>query len=321
MAKPKKHEKKKSKAEESKPEKKTTAAKATAAKKAKAETPKTAKKAKAEKKAERGEQFEPEKPAKAQKKTAKPAKADKKAKPEKAKPDKKSKADGGFTGFTKDAFQFLAELALNNEREWFEANKARYEQSVREPALALIRSMKPKLAEVSSHFMAIDKKVGGSLMRIHRDVRFAKDKSPYKTNIGIHFRHEAEDNVHAPGFYVHVAPDSCFVGIGMWGPEPDALAKIRARIDADPKAWKKATAVPKFVKAFTRGGESLKRPPKGFAEDHPFVEDLKRKHHIATATLEPKDFQDAKAVDRLATLFALGSDFIRFQCEALGVPF
>jgi uncharacterized protein (TIGR02453 family) len=256
-----------------------------------------------------------------------PKKAPKtKAKPQVAKNKQAAKqpapASGDtFTGFPRDAFQFLAELALNNEREWFVANKDRYEQNIREPALAFIRAMRPKLAKISSHFMAVDKKVGGSLMRIHRDVRFAKDKSPYKTNVGIHFRHVDEDNVHAPGFYVHVSPESCFVGIGMWGPEPPALAKIRARIDQDPKAWKKATGTPKFVQAFKREGESLKRPPKGFADDHPLVEDLKRKHHIATANIEPKHLQDGKAVDRLATLFSLGSEYIRFQCQALGVPY
>jgi uncharacterized protein (TIGR02453 family) len=249
------------------------------------------------------------------------AKAKKKQKQKKEKRSTVTEAGAPFTGFSKDAFQFLAELALNNEREWFKANEERYEHAVREPALAFIRAMRPKLTKISPHFMAVDKKVGGSLMRIHRDVRFSKDKSPYKTNVGIHFRHESEDDVHAPGFYVHVAPDSCFVGIGMWGPEPPALAKIRARIDADPKAWKKAIGAKKFAEAFTRGGDSLKRPPKGFADDHPFLDDLKRKHHIATANLEPADLQDAKAVDRLAKVFAAGSDYIRFQCEALGVPY
>lgn len=226
-----------------------------------------------------------------------------------------------FAGFPKDAFQFLAELGLNNEHEWFEANEERYEQHVRGPALAFIRAMKPELEKVSSHFMAIDEKVGGSLMPIHRDVCFSKDKSPYKTNIGIHFRHVAADDVHAPGFYVHVSPESCFVGIGMWGPEPLALAKIRARIDAEPKVWKKAVGSPKFTKAFKREGESLAHPPKGYAADHPFVDDLKRKHHIATATLKPKELQNAKAVDRIATLFGAGAEFMRFQCEALGLPF
>jgi uncharacterized protein (TIGR02453 family) len=226
-----------------------------------------------------------------------------------------------FNGFPKDAFQFLGELALNNEREWFEANKERYEKSIREPALAFIRLMKPKLEKVSSHFMAIDKKAGGSLMRINRDIRFSKDKSPYKTNIGIHFRHEAEGDVHGPGFYVHVSPEHCFVGIGMWGPEPPALAKIRARIDAEPKAWKKAIGSPKFTKAFQREGESLARPPKGYAADHPFVDDLKRKHHIASANLKAKELQDGKCVERVATLFGAGSEFMRFQCEALGIPF
>jgi uncharacterized protein (TIGR02453 family) len=107
----------------------------------------------------------------------------------------------------------------------------------------------------------------------------------------------------------------------MWGPEAPALVKLRARIDKDRKAWKKAILGKKFAKTFTRAGDSLKRPPKGFADDHPFVEDLKRKHHIATADIKPDDLIDRKAVDRVAALFSDASDFIRFQCQALGLAY
>ena len=84
--------------------------------------------------------------------------------------------------------KFLRDLAGNNDRSWFERNKARYEAEVREPALAFIRAFEPRLEEISPHFVASDRTVGGSLMRIHRDVRFSKDKSPYKTAAGVWFR-------------------------------------------------------------------------------------------------------------------------------------
>ncbi|MCW8921644.1 MAG: TIGR02453 family protein, partial [Sedimenticola sp.] len=95
-----------------------------------------------------------------------------------------------FEGFPDGTLPFLAELKANNNKAWFNDNKARYEALVREPALAFIESVGPGLAEISLHFRAIPKKVGGSLMRVYRDTRFAKDKTPYKTNIGIQFRHE-----------------------------------------------------------------------------------------------------------------------------------
>src|SRR5690606_362693 len=87
---------------------------------------------------------------------------------------------------------------------------------------------------------AVPKKVGGSLMRIHRDIRFSKDKKPYKTNLGIHFRHAAGKDVHAPGFYFHVDPHDVFVGAGIWHPESAALLRIREAIDEDSAAWKRA---------------------------------------------------------------------------------
>lgn len=226
-----------------------------------------------------------------------------------------------FRGFPRDTVQFLAELALDNDREWFEKNKARYEQSVREPALQLIRAMAPKLKKITKHFVASDKKVGGSLMRIHRDVRFAKDKNPYKTNVGVHFRHEVGKDVHAPGIYVHLEPGSAFLGVGLWHPEAPALAAIRGRIAEAPAAWTKAKSGKAFTAAFELAGESLKRPPRGVDPEHPLVEDLKRKDHIAVANLKPAMFCKPTIVDELADRIAATKDYARFLCGALELPF
>src|SRR5688572_12650696 len=204
-----------------------------------------------------------------------------------------------FGGFPRDLFQFLGELSLNNEREWFQANAARYDASVRDPALAFIRAMAPQLRKVSPHFVASDKKVGGSLMRIHRDVRFSKDKSPYKTNVGIHFRHDTGKNVHVPGIYVHLEPGKAFLGIGLYHPEPPALASIRARIADAPAAWKKVRDDKAFRAQFSLGGDTLARPPRGFDPEHPAIEDLKRKDHVAVAELAERVMTKTTVVDEV----------------------
>lgn len=147
----------------------------------------------------------------------------------------------GARSFGPELFSFLVDLREHNDREWFAANKARYEEDVREPAIAFIEDFAPRLATISSHFTADPRPVGGSLFRIHRDVRFSKDKSPYKTSVGIQFRHESAGNANAPGFYLHLEPGSVFLGGGVWRPDGEALARIRDRIVADPDGWTRAT--------------------------------------------------------------------------------
>lgn len=222
--------------------------------------------------------------------------------------------------FGSDLFPFLAELGLNNERDWFMENKARYESSVREPALEFIRQMAPKLAKISKHFQAIDKKTGGSLMRVNRDVRFSKNKEPYKTNVGIQFRHEAGKDVHAPGFYLHIEPGSVFVGIGMWHPEASALKAVRDHIVDAPAAWKKARDDAGFRKYFELGGESLKRPPRGFDADHPYIEDLLRKDHIAMCELKGSAVSKPGFVELVADHFAAAKPYVKFLGKALDLP-
>jgi uncharacterized protein (TIGR02453 family) len=108
-----------------------------------------------------------------------------------------------FEGFPKIAIPFLKKIKKNNNREWFNKNKQLYEDSIRSPSLQFIEAMRePLRMELSPHFVAVVKKIGGSLMRVYRDTRFAKDKTPYKTNVGIQFRHELGKDVHAPGLYL-----------------------------------------------------------------------------------------------------------------------
>jgi len=228
---------------------------------------------------------------------------------------------GEFKGFGSDTLEFLVELKNNNDKRWFDANKQRYEDHVREPALAFIRDMGGKLGKVSKHLRASDKKSGGSLMRVYRDVRFSKDKTPYKTNVGIQFRHELGKDVHAPGAYVHLGLDGCFLGIGMWHPESKALQKIREAIVADPKRWKKVSTSKKLLGSWRSGGESLKRPPRGFDKEHAFIDDLKRKDHILVADMSVEEAESPKLVDMCVKRFAAAKPHTAFLCDAIDVPF
>lgn len=223
--------------------------------------------------------------------------------------------------YTDEALQFLRELELNNNKPWWEANKQRYEDVVRTPSLTLIEAMAPRIADISPHYLAIAKKSGGSMMRPFRDIRFSKDKTPYKTNIGLHFKHRNGKDVHAPGFYFHVGTDGVFLGVGMWQPDGPSLASIRARIDEDPKGWTRVRDSKAMRATFRLGGESLKRPPRGFDKGHPLIEDLKRKDHILVADLDEGWIVGEDLADRLAAKFEAGAEYSAWLCKAIGQPF
>lgn len=219
--------------------------------------------------------------------------------------------------FTPHTMTFLRKLANNNERDWFERNKQIYEEVVRQPALQFITDMADDLAMLSPHFLAQPKKVGGSLMRIYRDVRFARDKRPYKTNIGIQFRHELGRDVHAPGFYVHIEPGECFVGVGIWRPEPVALGKVRDAIAEQGKKWLAVVNDKTFHKRYRLSGEALSRPPRGYAKDHPLIEDIRRKDFIAISGLEQATVLSPRLQQQVLARFKAAEGFMQFLCRAL----
>lgn len=224
------------------------------------------------------------------------------------------------TGFGPGLFDFLAELELNNRRDWFEANRGRYESELREPAFELIRAVRPRLAKISPAITARDAKVGGSLMRIHRDVRFSADKAPYKTNVGIQFRHRAGKDVHAPGYYVHISLDQCFFGAGSWMPDRDALAAYREAIGEHGKAWNKLAK--RYQKSPWRiDGDKLKRPPRGWSADHPMIEEIKRKHFIAVRDFTHEEALSAEFPATIAKWCKETAPLMQFLCTAAALDF
>ncbi len=223
--------------------------------------------------------------------------------------------------FSPDLFAFLRDLADHTDRAWFNEHKARYEVSVRQPALDFITDFVEPLEGLSPYFVADSRTVGGSLFRIHRDTRFAKDKTPYKLNTGMQFRHERAKDAHAPGFYVHLQPRQCFIGVGLWMPETKVAYQIREHIDENQDEWTAATQSKAFTSMYELGGDTLKRPPRGYDADHPLLDDLKRKSFIATSPLKQSDVIKASFRDDLAERFATAVPLMKFLCAAVGVKY
>jgi uncharacterized protein (TIGR02453 family) len=217
--------------------------------------------------------------------------------------------------FPPQLFKFLKDLKAHNDRAWFQENRERYDNFVKLPLLAFIGDVGGDLAKISRQLVADPSPTGGSMFRIHRDTRFAKDKSPYKTHAAAQFRHQASTkDVHAPGLYLHLEPGSVFVAGGMWRPEAPGLARVREAIVKRPKVW--ATA----KKGLVLGGESLKRPPAGYPADHPFIDDLKRKDFIASVELSEKEATSPRFRARFVEACRELAPLLKFLTSSVDLP-
>lgn len=214
-----------------------------------------------------------------------------------------------------ETFAFLRELAANNDRDWFQANKKRYKAEVVGPVTDFIAAMAEPVAAISPHIVVDPRPNGGSMFRIHRDTRFSKDKSPYKTHVGAQFRHSAGKDAHAPGFYVHLEPGNVFFGGGIWQPQGEPLRAIRQRIVDKPDAWREATG------ALALEGEQLKRAPKDFDPEHPLIEDLRRKSFFAMAQGSEEGAGKPGFTKDVAAQFERVAPLMAFVAAAIGVPF
>jgi uncharacterized protein (TIGR02453 family) len=226
-----------------------------------------------------------------------------------------------FKGFDPSLVKFLSRLARNNNRDWFERNRQRYEQEVREPALAFIRAIAPRIERISPHIFVSDSKVGGSMMRPFRDTRFSPSKIPYKTNLGIHFRHELGENAHAPGLWMHVEPGEFWLAVGMWKPDAATTDKVRRRIADHGQEWLAARNGRRFRSMWEIVGDSLKRPPRGYDPGHPLIEDLKRTEFLGLREFGMKELYRKDVVALVANSFAAASGFMKFLCDALELEF
>ncbi|NMM47175.1 DUF2461 domain-containing protein [Marinigracilibium pacificum] len=187
----------------------------------------------------------------------------------------------------KKTLRFLSDLENNNNKDWFEENRSRYKEA-RQEFIQFITEVITGLAEKDPSLQQIvDPKK--CVFRINRDIRFSKDKTPYKTNFAAAFSEEGKA-VHQPGFYISIKPGNSMVGGGIWLPEPQRLQAIRQEIDYNGDELKKIINNPDFKNTFGQmEGERLKNPPKGYDKENPQIELLKYKSFVASTTLDDKD--------------------------------
>jgi uncharacterized protein (TIGR02453 family) len=221
--------------------------------------------------------------------------------------------------FTPGFFEFFEEISRNNNRDWFLKNKQRYESVVREPMLAFIADFSPRLKKISANFVADPRPTGGSMMRIYRNLRFSRDKTPYKTNAAAAFGHRDAPHFDSPSFYLSLSEAEAFAGAGVWHPAAESVRKVRDAIVARPANWKKAVNDRKFLARYELMGEMLTRPPKGYDPLHPLIEDLKRKDFVAGTQFTRKEVCSTDFLEVFANTCAAAAPFMRFLTEALGL--
>jgi uncharacterized protein (TIGR02453 family) len=224
-----------------------------------------------------------------------------------------------FTGFRPEAIQFLADLAENNDRDWFTPRKADYERLLKGPLAALCMALDEAFR---ARGIPLEGDPTRSPFRIYRDVRFSKDKSPYKTNVAASFpwaEGGSADGPHGfgesgnPGGYFHMAPGEVYIGGGMWHPPTAKLAAFRTEVVDDPTAVRRLIEEPGFVATFGAiSGEVLKRVPPGFPPDHPEAELLKHKDLTFGRRLADQDVMGPQLVDLVADSFEVATPVMRW---------
>lgn len=229
-----------------------------------------------------------------------------------------------FPGFGPGAVTFLRALARNNRKEWFEANRTRYEQELRQPLLALIEEVDARLGTLAPEIVGTRR----SLFRIHRDVRFSADKRPYKTNAACWFYHRdagravGENAAHGgAGFYFHLEPGGSFAGGGIWMPPRPALDRIRTAIADDHECFAALVTDRSFRRRF--GGldeeQMLKRMPRGYEADHPAGAWLRHRSFTAGRPVDETVIGSPRLVDALLRDYAALLPMVRWLNAASGL--
>ncbi|MBI3476776.1 MAG: TIGR02453 family protein [Acidobacteria bacterium] len=218
--------------------------------------------------------------------------------------------------FNPKLFQFLEQLRRNNRRTWFLKHKPEFEELGRQPSLRFITDLQLRLRTVSTWLVADPKPNGGSLFRVYRDVRFSKDKKPYKTHVGMNFWHaSATEAVHGPGLYLHLEPKGCFLAGGIWQPDPRSLARIRDAIAWRPDEWRAAK------RGLKLGGDTFTRPPRGYSADHALIEDLKRKDFVASIDFSQAQVCSGKFLEDFLRAAKKMTPLLKFLSEAVQLRF
>jgi len=220
-----------------------------------------------------------------------------------------------FSAFPKEGLQFLQLLKRNNNREWFQKHKGNYEKHVKQPMAHLIEALHAEFQEFAPEMIASPKV---SAYRIHRDTRFSKDKSPYKTHVAAVFPRSGLGKHGGAGFYVHIAPDELLIGGGLYMPLPEDLNAVRGHIFENPKAFLRIVENAAFRRNFgTVEGEKLMRVPRGFPSDSVVAEYLKHKQFLASRNFPPKHATAPAFYKNLIETFQAMLPLIRFLNEPI----
>ena len=211
----------------------------------------------------------------------------------------------------KSTLQFLTDLKKNNTKEWFDANRKRYEsakEDVQNITGELIKAIGVHDEDIS---LLLTK---DCTFRINRDVRFSKNKAPYKNNISAIFS-KGGKKADTAGFYVHIEPGGAFVAAGYWNPEAKKLASVRQEIDYNLAEWKKILSGKKFKENFTEGlskEDILQRPPKGYDVENPAIEFLKLKSFIVSKKITDVELQDKNFIKNIVSIFTAVKPMLDF---------
>ena len=211
----------------------------------------------------------------------------------------------------KTTLQFLTDLKKNNTKEWFDANRNRYEaakENVQNITGELIKAIGVYDEDIAQL------QVKECTFRINRDVRFSKNKAPYKSNISAIFS-KGGKKADTAGFYVHIEPGGAFVAAGYWNPEPKKLASVRQEIDYNLEEWKKILSAKKFKQTFAEGlskEDILQRPPKGYDAENPAIEFIKLKSFIVTRKMTDAELQDKNFIKNIVSIFTAVKPMLDF---------
>jgi uncharacterized protein (TIGR02453 family) len=224
------------------------------------------------------------------------------------------------TSLPPESLRFLDDLAKHNDKRWFEANRNRCERDLLAPARALVERFCEEIGAVFPQITGSTNTAGGSLTRLHRDVRFSTDKRPFHTHIGMRFWHRQGPKAEVPGFFLRVDPAQLLMGTGLHQPGPVVLDRIRRAIDRDQKGWERAVRDQAFRRAWGGlEGESLKRVPAPFAADHPCADDLKRKDFTAFIRLPAEAVTKAGFVKGAVKNWETSKPLMFFLCRAMNL--
>jgi uncharacterized protein (TIGR02453 family) len=213
---------------------------------------------------------------------------------------------------------FLADLGGHNDRAWFLAHQDRYETAVRDPFLRFVADLSPMLQTLRPPFVADPSPVGGSMMRIYRDIRFSRDKRPYKTAVAAPFRLAHLKGESGPALYLHLEPGKSALGGGIWRPAPPIATRIRNAIVRDPSRWRRLTLDRRFTSTYTLTGESLKRTPRGYASADPLADDLRRKDFTIGSPVADRQITSRHFIEFVIDRYKTAMPVMQFLLDSVG---